>query len=208
MLNWLMRGHFGHLHFKTFPMTRRTLKCEEIWPLQLSSEFLGVPEDSNFPLLGVWASPSHLAQSGVATMVMIILHYLCKVMFGWICFNCIHIWTLMDNVILSSEHIRFTTWCWVGWYLDHLWWWIEFEAIDCLCFKHRKVSTINLHNIMLLLPHGLCGLELITFMLYINVMALAFWIPITNIFECGIHIGGKMKISINETLIVIRWKGL
>jgi hypothetical protein len=34
----------------------------------LSSEFSGVPEDSKFPLLGVWASPSHLAQSGVATI--------------------------------------------------------------------------------------------------------------------------------------------
>ncbi len=32
-----------------------------------SSEFSGVPGDSNFPLLGVWASPSHLSQSGVAT---------------------------------------------------------------------------------------------------------------------------------------------
>jgi hypothetical protein len=32
-----------------------------------SSEFSGVPEDSKFPLLGVWASPSHLAQSAVAT---------------------------------------------------------------------------------------------------------------------------------------------
>ncbi len=48
-------------------MTLRTLKCKESWPLQSSSEFSRVPEDSNFPLLGVWASPSHLAQSGVAT---------------------------------------------------------------------------------------------------------------------------------------------
>ncbi len=37
------------------------------WPLQSSSEFLGVLEDSKFPLLGVWVSSSHLAQSGVAT---------------------------------------------------------------------------------------------------------------------------------------------
>jgi hypothetical protein len=62
-----MRGHFRHLHFKNFPMTPRTLKYEEIWPLQSSSEFSEVSEDSNFPLLGVWDSPSHLAQSGVAT---------------------------------------------------------------------------------------------------------------------------------------------
>ncbi len=30
---------------------------------------MGVPWDSNFSLLGVWASPSHLAQSGVATII-------------------------------------------------------------------------------------------------------------------------------------------
>jgi hypothetical protein len=40
-----------------------------VWPFSSSSEFLGVPEDSKFPLLGVWASPSHLAQSGVATFM-------------------------------------------------------------------------------------------------------------------------------------------
>jgi hypothetical protein len=39
------------------------------WPLQSSSEFLGVPEDSKFPLLGVWVSSSHLTQSGVATLM-------------------------------------------------------------------------------------------------------------------------------------------
>jgi hypothetical protein len=32
---------------------------------------LGVPEDSKFPHLGVWASPSHLAQSGVATVAIL-----------------------------------------------------------------------------------------------------------------------------------------
>ncbi len=37
------------------------------WPLQSSSEFSRVPEDSKFPLLGVWISSSHLTQSGVAT---------------------------------------------------------------------------------------------------------------------------------------------
>jgi hypothetical protein len=51
-------------------MTPRTPQCEVFWSFNSSSEFLGVPEDSKFPLLGVWASPSHLAQSGVAT------HYL------------------------------------------------------------------------------------------------------------------------------------
>ncbi len=40
------------------------------WPLQSRSKFLGVLEDSKFPLLGVWVSSSHLAQSGVATLAM------------------------------------------------------------------------------------------------------------------------------------------
>jgi hypothetical protein len=70
MSKWLMRSHFGHLHFKTFPMTVRTVECKEIFPLQSSSEFLRVSKDSNFPLLGVWASPSHLAQSGGVTPVV------------------------------------------------------------------------------------------------------------------------------------------
>jgi hypothetical protein len=48
-------------------MTPRTPQCEVFWPFNSSFEFSGVPEDSKFPLLGVWASPSHLAQSGVAT---------------------------------------------------------------------------------------------------------------------------------------------
>jgi hypothetical protein len=41
-------------------------QCKVFWPLQSSSEFSGVPEDSKFPLLGVWVSSSHLTQSGVA----------------------------------------------------------------------------------------------------------------------------------------------
>jgi hypothetical protein len=68
MSEWPMRGQFRHLHFKTFPMTPRTPQCEVFWPFNSSSEFSWVPEDSKFPLLGVWASPSHLAQSGVATI--------------------------------------------------------------------------------------------------------------------------------------------
>jgi hypothetical protein len=46
----------------------KSAQLKEIWPLQSRSKFSGVPEDSNFPLLGVWGSPSHLAQSGVATL--------------------------------------------------------------------------------------------------------------------------------------------
>jgi hypothetical protein len=67
MSKWPMRGQFRHLHFKTFPMTPRTPQCEVFWPFNSSSKFSGVPKDSKFPLLGVWASLSHLAQSGVAT---------------------------------------------------------------------------------------------------------------------------------------------
>jgi hypothetical protein len=67
MSKWSMRGQFRHLQFKTFLMTLRTPQCEVFWAFNLSSEFSRVLEDSKFPLLGVWASPSHLAQSGVAT---------------------------------------------------------------------------------------------------------------------------------------------
>jgi hypothetical protein len=67
MSKWPMRGHFRHLHVKTFLMTPRTPQCKVFWPFNLSSKFSGVSEDSKFPLLGVWASLSHLAQSGVAT---------------------------------------------------------------------------------------------------------------------------------------------
>ncbi len=62
-----MQGQFRHLHFKTFPMTPRTPQCKVFLPFNSSSKFLGVLEDSKFPLLGVWASPSHLAQSWVTT---------------------------------------------------------------------------------------------------------------------------------------------
>ncbi len=48
-------------------MTPRTPECEVFWPFNSSSKFSGVLEDSKFSLLEVWASPSHLAQSGVAT---------------------------------------------------------------------------------------------------------------------------------------------
>ncbi len=39
------------------------------WPLQSSFEFLGVAEDSKFPLSGMWVSSSHLAQSEIATLM-------------------------------------------------------------------------------------------------------------------------------------------
>jgi hypothetical protein len=65
MSKWLMQGHFGHLHFENFLMILRTPQCEVFWPLQSSSEFLGVPEDSKSPTLGVWVSSSHLAKVGL-----------------------------------------------------------------------------------------------------------------------------------------------
>jgi hypothetical protein len=69
MSKWQMRGQFRHLHFKTFLMTPRTPQFEVFWPFNSSSKFLWVSEDSKFPLLGVWALPSHLAQSGVTTQL-------------------------------------------------------------------------------------------------------------------------------------------
>jgi len=46
------------------------------WPLNSSSQFSGVSEDSNFPLLGVWVSSSHLSQSGVVTLALWFLTFL------------------------------------------------------------------------------------------------------------------------------------
>ncbi len=51
-------------------MTPKTPQCEVFWHFNLSFEFSGVLEDSKFPLLGVWASPSHLAQNGVETLLI------------------------------------------------------------------------------------------------------------------------------------------
>jgi hypothetical protein len=65
MSKWPMRGHFGHLHFKTFLMTSRTPQCEVFWALLLNSKHSGVPEDSKSPTLGVWVSSSHLAKVGL-----------------------------------------------------------------------------------------------------------------------------------------------
>jgi hypothetical protein len=65
MSKWPMRGHFGHLHFKTFPMTPRTPQGEVFCPLLLNSKDSGVPEDSKSPTLGVWVSSSYFAKVGL-----------------------------------------------------------------------------------------------------------------------------------------------
>jgi len=67
MSKWPMRGHFGHLNFKTFPMTPRKPQCELFWSLLSNSKHSGVLEDSKSPTLGVGVSSSHFTQSGVAT---------------------------------------------------------------------------------------------------------------------------------------------
>jgi hypothetical protein len=65
MSKWPMRGHFEHLHFKTFPMTPRTPQGEVFCPLLSNSKNSGAPEDSKSPTLGVWVSSSHLAKVGL-----------------------------------------------------------------------------------------------------------------------------------------------
>jgi len=69
MSKWPMRGHFRHLHFKTFPMTPRKPQSEVFWPLLSNSKHSGVPEDSKSPTLGVWVSSSHLAKVGLRQLV-------------------------------------------------------------------------------------------------------------------------------------------
>jgi hypothetical protein len=54
---------------RPFQWHKEHSKCKEFWPLQWSSEFLGVLKDFNFPLLIVWVSSSHLSQSGVAIIM-------------------------------------------------------------------------------------------------------------------------------------------
>jgi len=102
MSKWHMRGHFGHLNFKTFSLIERTPQCEVFWPLNSSSEFLGIPEDSNFPLLGVWVSSSHLSQSGVATLPLLI--WLFKARKRWF-----DQWTLDLNSFSSALAIHYDT---------------------------------------------------------------------------------------------------
>jgi hypothetical protein len=65
MSKWSMRGHFGHLRFKTFPMTPRKPQCEVFWTLLSNSKNSRVLEDSKSPTLGVWVSSSHLAKVGL-----------------------------------------------------------------------------------------------------------------------------------------------
>ncbi len=62
-----MRGHFRYLRFKTFSMTPRTPQCEVFWSSKSSSEFSGVPEDSNPNFFQVLGFTPTLGQSGVAT---------------------------------------------------------------------------------------------------------------------------------------------
>jgi hypothetical protein len=65
MSKWPMRGHFGHLRFKTFPMTPKTPRIEVFWALLSNSKNSGVQEDSKSATLGVWVSSSHLAKVGL-----------------------------------------------------------------------------------------------------------------------------------------------
>jgi hypothetical protein len=65
MSKWPMQGHFGHLNFKTFPMTPRTPQCKVFCPLLSNSKHSGVPEDFKSPTLGVWVSSSHLPKVGL-----------------------------------------------------------------------------------------------------------------------------------------------
>ncbi len=79
-----MRGHFRHLHFKTFPTVWRTLRCEVFWPLQLRSEFSGVLKASQVPFSRVWVATSHFPQSGVTTLMKVnALHFGCFGLSFW-----------------------------------------------------------------------------------------------------------------------------
>jgi hypothetical protein len=72
MSKWPMRGHFGHLRFKTFPMKPRTPRCNVFWALLSNSKNSGVSKDSKSPTLGVWVSSSHLAKVGLPCLINVI----------------------------------------------------------------------------------------------------------------------------------------
>jgi hypothetical protein len=46
----------------------KNTRMEEDLTPEIELRVSGVSGDFNFPLLGVWTSPSHLSQSGVATI--------------------------------------------------------------------------------------------------------------------------------------------
>jgi hypothetical protein len=75
MFKWPMRGHFGHLRFKTFSMTPRRHQCEVFWALLSNSKHLGVPRDSKSPTLGGWVSSSHLAKVGLRQILAMVNSY-------------------------------------------------------------------------------------------------------------------------------------
>jgi hypothetical protein len=96
MSKWVIRGHFGHLRFKSFPLIWRTHQGEEIWPLKLSSEFSGVPEDSIFPLLGMQVAFSHLAPKWGCDKIVVSTR---------------ETWGPYDNLCLEAN----VTGCWYLW---------------------------------------------------------------------------------------------
>ncbi len=119
MSKWPMRGHFKHLHFKTFPMTPRTLQSEVFWPLLLNPKHSGVSEDSKSPTLGVF---SHLAQSGVAT-INAFNYTLRDITLDWCHNTCqknltVLFWSLhrhFANVIKRLKMMSKDTWSWRTW---------------------------------------------------------------------------------------------
>jgi hypothetical protein len=139
MSKWIMRGHIGHLRFKTSLMTLETPQCEIFWPLQSSSEFSGVPRDFKFPLLGVWISSSHLAQSEVTTPLVewnyfLGKHYYCNTSFIW------NSWLSTIAKLLGT-----TRWCKSNFCLSETFYYnlVWNLRILCSCFNYSLLEFWN-----------------------------------------------------------------
>ncbi len=96
-----MRGHFRYLRFKTFPMTPITPQCEVFWSSKSSSEFSGVPEDSNPNFFQVLGFTPTLGQSRVATILVLVLHQPLKAL------NCFRGWTFLQYLVKVVFIINF-----------------------------------------------------------------------------------------------------
>jgi hypothetical protein len=80
---WVMRAHFRHLRFKSFPMIKKTLQSNEFWPLKSLSNHLKVQKGSNsqseslFESLfeSVWVHSLTLSYTPMSMDVTLELHF-------------------------------------------------------------------------------------------------------------------------------------
>ncbi len=93
------------------------------WPLQLSSEVSGVPEDSQVPISKVWVSSSHSSKSGVATFhVSLVVKLLLLICVQTIDDHCSIIWTAFNKFTIGIN--------------------VHLIQCSCVCMKLSYLPTI------------------------------------------------------------------